>query len=85
MCAARLLPVGNANSEFLGKKQGASSTQPATVAANVPVTSYKCGSSSPQRSFKKNLLAIARTFGTVRAAVTGATLKRRGSRTKEKD
>lgn len=84
MCAARLLPVGNANSEFLGKKQGASSTQPATVAANVLVASYKCGSSSPERSFK-NLLAIARTFGTVRAAVTGATLKRRGSRTKEKD
>lgn len=37
MCAARLLPVGNTDSEFFRKKQGASSTPPATVAANVPI------------------------------------------------
>jgi len=31
------LPVGSTDPEFLGKKQGASSTPPATVAANVPI------------------------------------------------
>lgn len=32
--------MGNTGSEFLGKKQGASSIPPATVAVNVPMATF---------------------------------------------
>ena len=47
MCAARLLPVGNTDSEILGKKQEASSTPPATVAANVPIATVTKAAAVP--------------------------------------